>query len=138
MLNKEKRRISYKKKNLLVEEQLGMSQGTAQYKLRRVILFQMVQRAGLDICFRCGKKIKTVRDLSVEHKIPWLHSEDPVGLFFDLDNITFSHLSCNCGGNGELARHPSPTSYRNGCRCPECKAFMKKYRKDRKERGLSP
>jgi len=32
---------------------------------------------------------------SIEHVIPWLDSEDPVKLFFDLDNISFSHLKCN-------------------------------------------
>ena len=33
---------------------------------------------------------------SIEHKTPWLDSGDPIGLYFDLDNISFSHLSCNC------------------------------------------
>lgn len=32
---------------------------------------------------------------SLEHIEPWLDSEDPVGLFFNQDNISFSHLSCN-------------------------------------------
>ena len=138
MFNKEKRKISYKRMNDERQKQLGMPLGTARGKLNKAITFQMVQRLGLDTCFQCGKKIKTVRDLSIEHKISWLHSTDPVGLFFNLDNTAFSHLSCNCGGNGELGGHPSATSYRNGCRCPECKAFMKKYRKNRKERGLLP
>ena len=34
--------------------------------------------------------------LSIEHKIPWLDSDNPKELFFNLEkNIAFSHLSCN-------------------------------------------
>ena len=78
-------------------EQLGMSHGTAANRLRKMILFRMLQKTGEDVCFQCGEKIENLRDLSIEHKTPWLDSKDPVGLFFDLDNIAFSHLSCNCG-----------------------------------------
>lgn len=34
-------------------------------------------------------------NFSIEHKIPWLDSDDPVDLFFNLENIDFSHLLCN-------------------------------------------
>ena len=85
--------MSNKKKT----EQLGMSHGTATHRLRKHIMFKFVQMQGCDICFQCGEKIESVDHLSVEHKIPWLDSDDPVGLFFDLSNIAFSHLSCNVG-----------------------------------------
>lgn len=42
-------------------------------------------------------------ELSIEHKTPWLDSEDPKALFFDLNNIAFSHLSCNVSA----AKHPN-------------------------------
>ncbi len=78
-------------------KQLGMNFSTASNKLRKRLLFALVQDAGLDRCFRCDKRIEREQDLSIEHKEPWLDSEDPVGKFFDLENITFSHLSCNSG-----------------------------------------
>lgn len=105
-------------------KQLGMNHGTASHRLRKDILFFLLQETGKDICFQCGKEITQVGELSIEHKIPWLHSKDPVGLFFDLDNIAFSHLSCNSAGarNGQkLLGHGHPSTYRNlGCRCREC------------------
>lgn len=79
------------------DSQLGMSNGTATARLRKNILFSMIKKLELDVCFQCGNKIETVDELSIEHKIPWLDSEDPIRLFFDLDNIAFSHLKCNVG-----------------------------------------
>lgn len=83
------------------KSQLGMAKGTAANKLRKMLLFNLIQRCGLDTCHRCGGKIETLRELSIEHKQAWLHSEDPVGLYFDLDNIAFSHLSCNSKAGGQ-------------------------------------
>lgn len=31
----------------------------------------------------------------MEHKIAWLDGNDPISLFFDLNNTAFSHLKCN-------------------------------------------
>ena len=74
--------------------QLGMNPGTASHRLVKDILWTLIVRCGMDSCHACGKKIS--RDtLSIEHVIPWLDSDDPVGLFFDQRNIAFSHLSCN-------------------------------------------
>ena len=111
---------SNKKRHL----QLGMPFGTAQGRLRKMIMFQMIQKLGLDICFQCGKKIETVEELSIEHKIPWLDKENAKELFWDLDNIAFSHLNCNVSAGrrhnkGDI-KHPSITSYQRGCRCLEC------------------
>ena len=58
-------------------------------------MFRLVQRLGEDICYRCEGKIKTVQELSIEHKEPWF-DVDPE-LFWALDNVAFSHLSCNVG-----------------------------------------
>jgi hypothetical protein len=71
--------------------QLGMNVGTASNRLVKDILFSLIKNTP---CFRCGGKLKR-ENFSVEHKTAWLNSEDPVGLFFDLDNISFSHQSCN-------------------------------------------
>lgn len=85
--------MSNKKKN----EQLGMSYGAASSRLKKSIMFDFAQKLGLDVCHQCGEKIERVEDISVEHKEPWLDSDDPVGKFFCLGNIAFSHLSCNSG-----------------------------------------
>ena len=57
-------------------ETLGMSPGTAMSRLRKMILFQLVQRVGEDTCYRCGKKIESVEELSIEHKEQWI-GKDP-------------------------------------------------------------
>lgn len=74
-------------------KQLGMNPSTASGRLLRDLLFKFVTEAGCK-CYRCGG-VLTRGTFSIEHKEPWLDSEDPQGLFFDLSNIAFSHLSCN-------------------------------------------
>jgi len=81
--------------NLKKDKQLGMSHGTAGGRLRKSVMFWLVCLAGRDWCFQCGEQIETESCLSIEHKKPWLDSIDPVGMFFDINNIAFSHLSCN-------------------------------------------
>jgi hypothetical protein len=76
-------------------EQLGMDAGTAAHRLRKLMLFQLVQETNKDICYKCSLKIETVDELSIEHKVPWLDSSMPKELFFDLNNVAFSHLTCN-------------------------------------------
>ena len=78
-------------------EKLGMPFGTANNRLKKNLLWSLVQKLNLDTCFQCETKIKVSTELSIEHKESWLYSKDPVKLFFDLDNISFSHLSCNVG-----------------------------------------
>ncbi len=73
--------------------QLGMPLGTAQARLLKQLLFRMAQELGRDNCFRCAKKILTVEKFSIEHKKSWL--DVSVDLYWDLDNIAFSHRSCN-------------------------------------------
>ena len=87
------------KYNRVKSEQLGMSLGKANARLRKKILFDLVKKCNLDFCYRCNEKIEKIEDLSIEHKIHWLHSENPKELFFDLGNIAFSHLKCNVLSN---------------------------------------
>ena len=82
-------------------KQLGMNPSTASHRLVKDILFTLIA-AYDDTCCRCGEPMS--RDtFSIEHKEAWLDSEDPVGLYFDMDNIDFSHLSCNIAA----ARRPN-------------------------------
>lgn len=74
--------------------QLGMNPSTASNRLVKDTLWRLVVQTNQDNCFQCGEKM-TRDNFSVEHKVPWLDSEDPSGLFFDQDNISFSHHACN-------------------------------------------
>lgn len=76
------------------KNQIGMTEGKAIYILRKKILFNLVQKKCLDICFRCDEKLEE-DDYSIDHKESWLLAEDPKQSFYDLSNIAFSHLSCN-------------------------------------------
>lgn len=79
--------------NAAKAQQLGMPFGTATGRLRKSIMFKYVQLAGHDICFRCSKPIDNIDELSIEHKLPWQGRD--TDLFWDLENIAFSHLRCN-------------------------------------------
>ena len=75
---------------------LGINIGTATARLRKRVLFSLVCRLGENKCYQCGEEICSVEELSMEHKEPWLQANSPVESFFDLNNIAFSHLRCNC------------------------------------------
>jgi hypothetical protein len=76
-------------------ELLGMPAGTATGRLRKAIMFDFCCRLKENVCFRCQKLIDNIDDFSIEHKESWQFAPDPVALFFDLENIAFSHLQCN-------------------------------------------
>ena len=75
--------------------QLGMPIGTATNRLRKTILFSLLAKHAENYCSKCSVLIASPDELSIEHIEPWLHTADPLATFFDLDNIAFSHLSCN-------------------------------------------
>ncbi|MFK5710158.1 AP2/ERF family transcription factor [Lysinibacillus boronitolerans] len=86
------------------ERQLGMSMGKAAYKLQKQILFNLSNELNMNICYRCKQPITNIEEWSIDHKLDWLHSNEPNILFFDFNNIAFSHHRCNAGsakrGNG--------------------------------------
>lgn len=85
--------------------QLGMNPSTASGRLVKDILWKLIVETGQDKCCKCGFPMH--RDTySIEHVVPWLDSEDPVGLYFDLENISFSHLRCNIGDTRSRQRNP--------------------------------
>lgn len=89
MTEKERSERGNKRKN----DFLGINFGTAHSRLRKMIFFSMAVELGRDICFRCDRKIETASELSIDHKIDWLGVDKD--LFWDIDNIAFSHLICN-------------------------------------------
>jgi len=91
---------------------LGMPFGTATQRLRKNVLFCVLQATGLDHCYRCGEPIESVDDLSMEHIVPWQSADDPKAVFFDVENISFSHLKCNVGAaNREKTACPRGHEY---------------------------
>jgi hypothetical protein len=81
--------------------QLGMPYGTASQRLKKSVMLMLAQKCSMDICHQCGHRIETPEELSIEHVRPWLDGD--VQLFWDLNNIGFSHLSCNVAA----ARRPN-------------------------------
>lgn len=103
------------------QAQLGMNPGTASNRLVKDILFHFVKESGAG-CFQCGKPMLR-EDFSIEHKEPWLDSENPREMFFDLNNISFSHRKCNSEERRikYTAKCGTHSQYTRGCRCNECK-----------------
>ena len=99
---------------------LGMPHGTAQNRLRKMIIFHLAQRLGEDFCFKCGRRIATAEELSIEHKTPWLHGE--LSLFWDMGNIAFSHRRCNTVDR-PVGRMPKPGPEGTAW-CVGCRAFL--------------
>ena len=76
------------------EEQLGMDLGTAQHQLRKCVLFGLVSETFGTKCFRCSKEM-TKDDFTLDHKIAWRNSAKARKLFWDVENVAWSHLVCN-------------------------------------------
>jgi 5-methylcytosine-specific restriction endonuclease McrA len=102
------------------KDQLGMPFGTAMHRLRKAVVFDLLQRHGENICYVCNSWIETCEELSIEHKIPW--QDNNTDLFWNIDNIAFSHRKCNRPHRttGQMRRKigPEGTSW-----CKRCKAF---------------
>lgn len=117
------------------KSQLGMPFGTASNRLRKLVMFDLLKQLNKNFCYKCRKEIMSEKDLSIEHIINYLDSENTVGLFFDITNISFSHLKCNVGSARQTKSitHPSLAAYKHrGCRCDECTKInthsVRKYR----------
>ena len=86
------------KKSIQLQENFS----TASGKLVKDILWNFLIKSSQIMCFHCETPM-TRDTFSIEHKVPWLDSKNPRELFFDLENISFSHKSCNCS----KARRPN-------------------------------
>lgn len=113
-----------------------MSHGTASNQLRKMIMFQLIQETGKNICFQCGKKIERIEDLSIEHKNSWQLAKNPKETFFDLGNISFSHLNCNisAGYRNERINSKNETGFK-GVRKIKGKNLKKPYRAEIWKKG---
>lgn len=84
-------------RNAIKAAKLGIPFGSACNTLRKTLLFKYVCSAGDNVCHRCNKLIEDLKDFSIEHKVSWFLSDKPYELFFDINNISFSHIKCNSG-----------------------------------------
>lgn len=74
---------------------LGMSYGMAMGRLRRNVRYRLLAIHGENQCYVCHKAILAAEEISLEHKRPWLNQKEGRKLFWDLNNIAFSHRRCN-------------------------------------------
>ena len=122
---------SAKKYRKMVKDFLGIDKGTAMHRLKKIIMFELAKKAGLSRCHRCKLLITDVAEFSVEHIEPWLWND--VKLFWDINNIAFSHLSCNSAAAQVKTECGSYAKYKSKkCRCPVCHiAYKKRVKKHR-------
>ncbi|AUG85106.1 HNH endonuclease [Vibrio phage Ceto] len=82
-----------KRKREREKRDLGMAPSTARDRLMKKLVFSHIQSRGI-VCHHCGKEM-TVDTFSIEHIKPWRGEPNAAELYFDLDNVTYSHRSCN-------------------------------------------
>ena len=75
---------------------LGMHVSVANRRLQKDLLYKFVTLSGHNQCFRCGNPMSR-DDFTMDHKKDWLNSGTPQQLYFDVENVAFSHHSCNSG-----------------------------------------
>jgi hypothetical protein len=100
----------------------GQSSGKAMNKLLRDIIWHQLEQHGKTSCYRCNEPMAR-ETFSIDHVKPWRRDHvDSEALFFDMDNIEFSHSRCNSQVSYDERRHPcgTPAAYYRGCRCEDC------------------
>lgn len=107
--------------NLKKSSTLGVNISTANNRLRKNIIFWLVKETRRDSCYRCGEKITAVEELSIEHKEPW-EGRSP-DLYWDLENIAFSHLKCNRPDYVSISKKLRKEGPSGFVWCNRCKAF---------------
>jgi hypothetical protein len=115
-------------------QQLGINFSTATHRLKKLVMFDLVQKTFQDTCFRCGQKIKFPDELSVEHKEAWLDSPNPVDLFFNLNNLAFSHLTCNTASARRTNKKYHTLAERHAANLKHGRESMKKWYTTEKRR----
>ncbi len=116
---------------------LGVNYATANYQLHRNLLFALAQRLGLLDCFRCNEIIVDIADLSIEHKEAWRSAIDPRVAFFDLENIAFSHVRCNCGAGSRPNRKYATEAGRKTAYSRRTKERWNRHRRDQRHNARS-
>jgi len=74
-----------------------MPYGTAEKRLRKAMIYELARQCGKHICRWCETEIPSPDDLAVVHLQDWSGDAD---LFWDLNNVAFSHVSCAAARGG--------------------------------------
>lgn len=98
-------------------ELLGMNTSTASARLRKMLLHRLADQLNLLECFRCKERIDTYEELSVDHVEPWRGVS--ADLFWDLNNLAFSHRRCNVCDRPTRKQSPDGMSW-----CFRCKRHL--------------
>jgi hypothetical protein len=129
-------RVRAKRRSLL-----GEDPGTASHKLKKRVMFKLAVEAGRAVCLRCKKPIESADEMSIDHIVAWLNSPDPITTFYDLNNVAFSHLSCNSSAaqrpatrDENYVSHGYHAYKARKCRCEVCREAAAAQRRRRKER----
>lgn len=85
----------YQRRTKKIEELLGEKLSTAKSKLNKMLMFELAKKCNMATCFRCGHKIEDIGEFTIDHKESWILGDNPSRLFYDIDNIAFSHAKCN-------------------------------------------
>lgn len=96
------------------QEKLGMAYSTARSMLLKRLLFDLANKTGRDVCYRCEKRIAAIEEFSMDHILPWRASDNPLETFSDPNNVLFSHLDCNSlnGAKKPKARRSTNTGFK--------------------------
>lgn len=97
----------YQRRTKKIEDLLGEKLSTAKSKLNKLLMFELARKCHMDTCFRCGDKITDIADFTIDHKESWILSDEPAKVFYDIENIAFSHAKCNY--------EAGPKTYVNNC-----------------------
>ena len=81
-------------------ELLGMTFPTAQSRMQKALLFKLA--GDVVSCYRCKQPITDIVEFSIDHKESWQKAQDPIEAFFNLENVTFSHIKCNMSAGGKM------------------------------------
>lgn len=117
-------------------ESIGFNQvAHARRVLMKILMFNYAKRLGLANCYRCKKELE-LSDFTIDHIEGWRNKSNAKELFFDVDNIRFSHHSCN-SANTSIEKKPKRhghSLYTKGCRCDICtEGHRKRIAKSRKK-----
>lgn len=122
--------------NTKKDQTLGMPHGTANNRLKKIILFHLLKKLGESTCFKCNMPIDNIDDLSIEHKEPW--EGVSAELFWDINNIAFSHLHCNIGSRRIPNKKRTPDGDGWCFKCKRLKPRDEFYASMNQVNGLQP
>ena len=105
--------------------------GTASARLKRKILWSLLAELNRVDCSRCNEPM-TEATFSVDHIVDW--QDNSVGLFWDIGNISWSHLSCNVGA---ARRSTKPVSKITRARVSDSLRTTYENRREVAPKGLS-